>query len=48
MLAVMVLPWTATVTADKLAFQGRDLMTMPVGEPATSSRNTCAAARLRR
>ena len=33
MLAVMgLLPWTATVTADRLAFQGRDLLTMPAGE----------------
>src|SRR3546814_20962965 len=30
MLALMgLLPWTATVTADCLAFDGRDLLTMP-------------------
>jgi len=33
MLAVMgLLPWTATVTADRLDFQGRDLLRMPAGE----------------
>ena len=33
MLAVMgLLPWTATVTADRLEFQGRDLLHMPAGE----------------
>jgi dipeptide transport system ATP-binding protein len=33
MLAVMgLLPWTATVTADRLEFEGRDLLRMPAGE----------------
>jgi dipeptide transport system ATP-binding protein len=33
MLAVMgLLPWTATVTADRLEFQGRDLLRMPARE----------------
>ncbi len=33
MLAAMgLLPWTATVTADKLTFNGRDLLTMPAAE----------------
>ena len=33
MLAVMgLLPWTATITADKLEFGGRDLRTMPARE----------------
>jgi len=33
MLAVMgLLPWTATVTADRLEFQGRDMLLMPAGE----------------
>ncbi|MEO5321691.1 ABC transporter ATP-binding protein [Mesorhizobium sp. CC13] len=33
MLAAMgLLPWTATVTADKLTFNGRDLLSMPAAE----------------
>ena len=33
MLAVMgLLPWTATVTADRMTFDGRDLLTMPARE----------------
>jgi dipeptide transport system ATP-binding protein len=33
MLALMgLLPWTATVTADRLAFDGRDLLTLPARE----------------
>ncbi len=33
MLAVMgLLPWTATVTADRMTFEGRDLLGMPVAE----------------
>ena len=41
MLAVMgLLPWTATVTADRMAFDGRDLLSMSATSAAGSSART--------
>ena len=38
MLAVMgLLPWTAKVTAKKMTFEGRDLLTMPARERRSKS-----------
>jgi dipeptide transport system ATP-binding protein len=51
MLALMgLLPWTATVTADRMAFDGRELLGMAAAPPSTHvlpsasrSRRCCAA-----